>query len=229
MTIGETLEQVMIEDGCSKTEFARELGCNKSFLTRIFQGDRYLNEPMIQAILSSRLLSENSKNTLRKKFFTDHFGVDMFRQMQLFLENLNLFDEARGKYARLNIHRENWNRIFSQTSRPYILETKKEVLECAAYFCQKVLSAENAFFYSNYSFLHTELNSVLYTLFSKRDHSKPLDFIHLVTYPDQLTDYEITVIFEALKWGTAQLNTYHLSAEAELCDFLFPYYIRLIK
>ena len=225
MTIGEMLEQVMIEDGCSKTEFAKELGCNKSFLTRIFQGDRYLNEPMIQAILSSKMLSENSKNALREKFFTDHFGVDQFRQMKLFLEKLDQFDETRGKYARLNIHRENWDRIFSQTARPYILENKKAFLECAAYFCQKVFSAENAFFYSNYSFLHTELNSVLYTLFSKRDSDKSIDFVHLVSYPEQLTDYEITVIFEALKWGTVQLNTYHLSAEADLYDFLFPYYI----
>lgn len=220
------LEKIISDSGYSKTKFAKELGISKSFMFGVLNDTKSISEPMYNTLLSSTIVSDENKKLLEHKRFSNILdGEDNFNRVLYLVGKLNNFSDRPGKMESVYVRDGVWERLFSNSVSQYPIGVEDELYEIISYFCQKLFAHDKPFFYSNFSFGQKKLNQILYTIFFKRDYTKPLDFIHLVLQPHDVTNEKIDVIFESLKWGGTLLNTYVSTVHTLPQGLIFPYYI----
>jgi hypothetical protein len=225
MNIGEIIAQLIAANGYSKTRFAKDMNMSKSFLLRIISGEKKPPETFITDILSSGVLSEESKKPLRDAYFESVFGKDTVEMMQLFLRKLDSLEDACAKKEDIYVRDHILDKALYGNTYTYPIGNADEFYEIVSYFCKK-LSAEDApFCFTNYTFTQEKLDSILYSAFSSPAQKQSVDFKHLVQVEHNLSNYEIILLFESIKWGTSYYNTYCCVAEQNYTDVLFPYYM----
>lgn len=209
MDIGNFLEKVIQNTGYSKTKFAKELDISKSFMLRVIKGEKKVSETMMLKLLNSPIISNDDKDILAVKYYANLFGSNNFNKITTFIEHFKSFNTNCNISDISYIRSEFLEFALYNAPHPHTISGKEEFFEIVSFFCEKALQNSLPFFYSNYSFEQKHLNEILYNYFSKRIFSKPFDFVHLTHFANGITNYEISAVFEALKWGKCLLNTYY--------------------
>lgn len=223
METGEILDKLIQNTGLSKTAFTKELNISKSFMLRVMKGEKRLSEAMFTKIISSPIVKEADKDLISHKYFCDVFGENNFNLLLFFLDKLSGFSDSLNVKEELCINQNVLESVLTGKSGPYTIEGCNEFYEFVAYFCTRLLEHEKPFFYSNFSFHQEKLNTILYTVFSKR--ISDIDFHHAINLTNFLSKYNITTIFEGLKWGSILLNTHYVNQTEPHSGYIFPYCI----
>lgn len=220
-----TIKQILINSGVSKTQFAKDIEISKSYVINVINGKKKCSRSMYEKIRSLPYVSDSMKQELESAFYCETFGK---KDYELILFTIDLiknqekeFNESRQVYIRKDFIKS----ILNGADIVHTINGVNEFFEITEYFASECLSEDNPFFFSNYSFEQTELDKILFTVFRDRDYAKEINFKHLVVFNNDRPQEIIRSVFSSVKWSRALLTTYKANSENDGADQLLPYYI----
>lgn len=225
MTVGELVNQAIEESGMSKTQFAKAVEINKSFILRVISGEKDLSKNLLDKILEIKQVSMGTKDDLKAKYYELKYGKEAFNDITYFINKVNLFEEECGLRESIFVRSELFDKVIFGGNYCYCTTSKTETYEVISYIAKRVVSKDNSIFYSNFSPAQSRLSLILFSIFYERDYSLNLDFSHIVNVNKESARCMIEAAFDAFRWSEACLNTNTVSSSELPEGLLFPYYI----
>lgn len=216
-SFGKLLKEYINGSEVSVNGFASEIQFDRGWLNNIFTGKKTLPVEKLDSILSVTYFSDLQKEQLRAAFFYEYFGKSEYEQVCAIAKHLQYRFYAGNKANSVAFSNHDLSKPIQISSAGKLLEIINQLIK----------NTDSEYIYTNFSFLHKGIDSVVYTAICGRESSIQ-GYHHFTTFKtDDRSTYNVDCFFEAIKYIKLRLDirfSYETAPDKAVQNTPFPYY-----
>ncbi len=198
----------------SISAFAKDIGISAGLLNHIFNGKRTISSDKFALTLANHAFTYEEKQKLKKAYFSDRYGEEMYRNIQLFHNTVQTL-EFDNSYA-VSCEQVDFSKEIS------VFEDEK-TLVCAV---KKIFSEAGDCVYTNIPHKKDRINNILFSL---KKECAETELCRIITgFDDSFSQESLTAMFSIIRFARIGVPTVSLDNKEVLSLYgstIFPYYV----
>lgn len=210
MEFGKLLKNCIKKQNLTIYHLAKETGIDRSFLQGVLKGTRKLPKKRFSDIVNSKYFTASQIHQLCEKYFLERFGKDK-------IERFDYIEKCLKNKIKEDLNSELFLNEVDLHDGTSFHSGKKEILNVIYSIMNR---SEINQFISNFDFLNTEVNSIVYKCCKDK---KIKNFFHYTTFDKFSSIRNISIVFNSIHYAEIGYITFNHDKLA--VTSLMPYYI----
>lgn len=210
MQFGKLLKDYIKKQNLTIYQLAKDSGIDRSFLQGVLNGTRKLPQKRFSDIVNTTFFTVNQVHALCEEYFLERFGYEKIKRFECIERGVTgkIKEELKRSYipAKTDLKKET------------TFYTGKKNIADLVYSVLNKDEIEN--FVSNFNFIHSDINRIVYEACQKK---KIKNFFHHINLDKVPSIDNIEAIYNSLYYAQIDFPTYY--CENSFANSILPYYI----